>query len=285
MSMQKRVFISEIKSIDEKEFTMTAAISTDTIDRSREVLDPEGVDLTNYKKNPVVLWAHDYSKLPIGKALWVKRDGKTILSKMKFASTDFAQEVFQLYKEGILKAFSVGFIPKQTEYAKYDPDEDQEKSKKKPRATYKKWELLEYSAVPVPANPDAIALAVQKGFLKSDTLKKAMEDFDESEEKEQPLQEFDNEEKQSPEVIEETNKEEDPIQKKEDGLGELLAENEQLKQQLEAKEKETSDLKYRVFSLLQEKQKKSLEITDAEILRKAEEIFTGVIRRYTGKVN
>ena len=280
MSIQKRVFISEIKSIDEKEMTMTAAISSDTMDRTREVLDPEGIDLTNYRKNPVVLWAHDYSLPPIGKAIWVKRDGKNILSKMKFASTDFAQEIFQLYKEGILKAFSVGFIPKQTEYAKYNPDEDPDKAKKKPRATYKKWELLEYSAVPVPANPDAIALAVQKGFLKSDSLKKAMEDEAKTVESEELLQEF-NDEEPAPaiEEVKEQPKEEG------NGLEDLLADNAILREQVEAKDKEITDLKYKVFSLLEKKQQKPSEITDQDILRKAEEVFIGVIRSHTGKVS
>jgi phage head maturation protease len=46
---------------------------------------------------------------------------------------------------------------------------------RKPKRTYKKWELLEYSAVPVPANPDALSLAVQRGFLKNETIKSLIE--------------------------------------------------------------------------------------------------------------
>lgn len=171
MSILKKVFTSEIKAIDERENTLTAYISTDTIDRMREVLDPAGVDVSNYRKNPIVLWAHNYDMPPIGKALWLKRDGNGILSKVKFASTAFAQEIFQLYKEGFLKAFSVGFIPKEKEYAK----EEDKDNPKKPRLTYKKWELLEYSAVPVPANPDALALAIQKGILKTEAIKESIE--------------------------------------------------------------------------------------------------------------
>jgi HK97 family phage prohead protease len=174
MSILKKVFTSEIKAIDEKENTLTAYISTDVVDRMKEILDPTGIDVSNYRKNPVVLWAHNYDQPPIGKALWIKRDGNGILSKVKFASTEFAQEIFQLYKDGFLKAFSVGFIPTESEWQKYDNDIDKN-DPKKPRRIFKKWELLEYSAVPVPANPEALALAIQKGILKTDSIKESIE--------------------------------------------------------------------------------------------------------------
>ena len=165
MELLKRVFDGEIKEIDKGERTLTAYVSTNARDRMDEVLDPAGVDLTKFKKNPVVLFAHDYSSPPIGKALWIKKDGDGILSKVQFANTAFAEEIFQLYQGGFMKAFSVGFIPK--DYT----DGDGEKS---PRRTYNKWELLEYSAVPVPANPEALALSIQKGILTDKHLKELM---------------------------------------------------------------------------------------------------------------
>ncbi len=165
-NMLKRVFNSEIKGVDVAERTLTAYVSTNARDRMDEVLDPEGVDLTKFKKNPIVLFAHDYGSPPIAKALWIKKDGDGILSKMQFATTERAEEIFSLYKDGFMKAFSVGFIPK--EYTDGDGN-------KSPRRTYNKWELLEYSAVPVPANPEALALAISKGILKDEGLKKMFE--------------------------------------------------------------------------------------------------------------
>ena len=55
-------------------------------------------------------------------------------------------------KEGILKAVSIGFIPK-------------ERDENNP-AIITKSEMLELSVVPVPANPNALALAIGKGFSK-----------------------------------------------------------------------------------------------------------------------
>ena len=44
----------------------TFAGSADTVDRVGDVVE-QNWDLENYKKNPVLLYAHDYSQLPIGR--------------------------------------------------------------------------------------------------------------------------------------------------------------------------------------------------------------------------
>lgn len=168
MDMQKIVFNSELREIDPNERTITALVSTAAIDRMDEVLDPEGADLKNYRKNPVVLWAHTYDMPPIGKALWIKNSKEGLLSKVKFAPTAFADEIFELFKGGFLKAFSVGFLPR-----KWETPETKGKSDKQARRVYTDWELLEYSAVPVPANPEALALAMQKGILHDPTIIKS----------------------------------------------------------------------------------------------------------------
>lgn len=272
MSILKKVFTSEIKGIDEKEMTLTAYISTSTRDRMNEVLDPEGADLSNYKKNPVVLWAHDYSAPPIGKALWTKRDGEGVISKVKFASTAFAQEIFQLYKEGFLKAFSVGFMPKQTE------DGDGEK---KPRRTYKKWELLEFSAVPVPANPDALSLAIQKGILKTDSLKDSMGAWKDAEGEIEATAPQEEAPKEEP-VAEEPPPEE-PV--KESGLDDLMAENKLLQDKIDAQAKEITALNYKIYELLNKKSEAKLpDITADALANMVGEVVGKAIRKIQGKV-
>lgn len=258
--MNKKVFISDIKGIDEKEFTMTATISSNAKDRQGEVLEPKGVDLKNYLKNPVVLWAHDYSLPPIGKALWVRRDGDTVVSKVQFAKTPFAQEIFQLFKEGFLKAFSVGFMPKEW------TDGDGQKT---PYRTYSKWEMLEYSAVPVPANPEAIALAMSKGILRDPTLIKAFEVVEE-----ELVQEFNHE------VVEEKIEE-----AKGTGLEELIADNTHLKEQVGALETENNELRFKLYGALETKQTKPSEITVEKLESKALELLNGVIRKHQGKLD
>ena len=169
--MIKKQYLSKAE-VDDEERTVTAVISTDIVDRDKEVLLPKGVDFEKYEKNPVVLWAHEYSATPIARSLWLKKGYKGITAKIKFALTDKAEEVYQLFKGGFLKAFSVGFLPTKSHEPK--PDE----IKKRPewaeaRRIIDEWELLEFSAVPVPANPDALAVAVKskKVELSENTIK------------------------------------------------------------------------------------------------------------------
>lgn len=129
-------------------FEVTA--STADVDRDGEIIDPKGWDIANYLKNPVILYAHDYTSLPIGKAESVKIGGDGLYISGRFASPEanpMAQKVRLLYEEGILNAVSVGFIPKLRE-----------------GNTITKAELLELSFVPVPSNPNALAMALSKGL-------------------------------------------------------------------------------------------------------------------------
>lgn len=164
---------------DSDERTVTAIISTGTVDREKEVLVPKGMDFEAYMKNPVVMWAHDYWGEPIGRSLWMKKGRKEIKAKIKFAETEQAEQVYQLFKGGFMSAFSVGFIPLK------DHKPTEEEIKEKPewvdvRRVYDKWELLEFSAVPVPANPEALAVAVKTKELNlSDELKDQL-DVDDS---------------------------------------------------------------------------------------------------------
>lgn len=270
MDKMFKVFNTEIRGIDEKERTLTALVSTDAIDRMGEVLSPDGADLKQFKKNPVVLWAHNYSHPPIGKALWIKKTAEGILSKVQFAATEFAQEVFQLYKDGFMKAFSVGFIPKKWD----DGDEKKEISR-----TYNEWEMIEYSAVPVPANPEALALAFQKGVLKNNEIinefKKAVDEQDSEEENENQKPENKNmldELKTLHEDINTKNTEIDNYKQAIKDLGESIA-----------------DLKFRLYQAVQPKETKKekdlSEMTGGEITKIAKDEIARVIRQITGKVS
>jgi len=273
MKQLNKVFSTQIKALDEKEQTLTALISTNAVDRMDEVLDPKGVELKHFKNNPVVLWAHDYEKQPIGKALWTKRSGEGIMSKIKFAPTALGKETFELYKEGFLNAFSVGFIPK--------AHEDKEiEGQSWPRRTFTKWELLEFSAVPVPANPEALALAMQKGMIKSPELIKAMEkpyDVDEPN-----IKTIDKE----PSGSESENKKEIKIEEEDvTGLEDLIADNEILTKNLAEVRKELKEYKYKYYSAVKQNQKIVSEISEKNLAEKTAEVIIGEIRKLSGKLD
>jgi HK97 family phage prohead protease len=98
--------------------------------------------LTNYSKNPIILAYHDHTQ-PIGRAkgLFVDSNGLKIVADISSTAGD----VYKLIKEGILKAFSVGFRVKD---ADYDSATD--------IFVIKDVELYEVSVVSVPANQDSL---------------------------------------------------------------------------------------------------------------------------------
>lgn len=161
---QRKIFNCEIKEVNDQEYTMWAVASTEVPDRMGDIIEAAGWELESYKANPVVLWAHDYSMPPIGKSVDVKVEGGKLYLKIQFAveEDDFAGKIFRLYKGGYLRAFSVGFIPKEREAIRSEPDENGYQRLLGYR--FKRQELLENSAVPVPANPEALALAAKAGI-------------------------------------------------------------------------------------------------------------------------
>jgi HK97 family phage prohead protease len=132
--------------LERKEGEIYGVASTETIDRQGEVIKQDGWELDNFKSNPVLLVSHNYQEFPIGKATEIKVEGGRLVFRAVFSqTTQKAIEAYSLIKEGILNAFSVGFIPRE-----YDDENGN---------IITKAELLEISLVPVPANPEAVVLA------------------------------------------------------------------------------------------------------------------------------
>lgn len=170
MTIEKKHFAAvEFKEFDDDDLSFVAYASKETVDRDGELVKSSAWDLEDFRKNPVVMLAHDYSKLPIGKSLWEKMTPDGLKFKPKFANTTTGREVYQLYKEGILNAFSVGFIPVEWE--------DGKKSGSKAHRVYTKAKLLEVSCVAVPSCPDALVERVAKGMIKDGSLKKAFDEI------------------------------------------------------------------------------------------------------------
>ena len=148
---------------EESDRVVRFVASDETPDRVGDVIEVSGWNLTNYKKNPVVLWGHDSNNTPpIGKAVNVRRgigpDGKpALLPSIEFAPKEahpFAETVYQLTKGGFLNAVSVGFMPRSTKAI--SDAERQDLGMPKYGMFYDSADLLEISVVSVPANPSAL---------------------------------------------------------------------------------------------------------------------------------
>lgn len=126
-------------------------ISTDSVDRYGDTVAVDGWDLKAYKKNPVVLWAHNSSILPVGKAPKTSIEDGKLKSTAEFTPAGmhpFNDTVYDMYKQGFLNATSVGFIP--TKWV-FSEDKDRRYG-----MDFMEQELLEFSCVPVPANSEAL---------------------------------------------------------------------------------------------------------------------------------
>lgn len=156
------------KALDIEAGIFEAMISTESVDRQGDIVRATGGKLENYLKNPVVLWAHDYSKPPVARALSVEIiPGAGIKATFQFPEWGInpdADVVRRLWAAGFLNATSIGFIPLDAKPISGKADDWWSPQE------YVSWELLEFSIVPVPANQEALRLAaksLQEQIVKS----------------------------------------------------------------------------------------------------------------------
>lgn len=155
----------EIKATGANNRVLKFVGSTAMRDRYGDEVAVEGWDTKNYKRNPVFLWAHRRDLLPIGRAVNVVQDGEKLKFDIEFAPADineFAEQVFQHYQQGFLKGVSVGFQSHKSERFDETSEEELKRRKTKPDVwpgkKFLKQELLELSACPVGANPEALIM-------------------------------------------------------------------------------------------------------------------------------
>ena len=99
---------------DEAARSIRFTITTGTMDRERDVINPAGWKVEQYLKNPIVLWAHDYRNLPIARSRELIVTERGLSSVAEFPAKGvhpFADTVYDLLKGGFLNATSVGFAP------------------------------------------------------------------------------------------------------------------------------------------------------------------------------
>lgn len=159
----KALWKAYVREVTKNGRLIGAVGSTDAIDRYGEIVDQNSWQLDNFRKNPVMLWAHNLTfgedRPPIGRIEPVEvRDGNLIFDAQMDMDDEFAAMIHGKYMKKVLNAFSVGFIPHRVERVS---DESQPQL----RAILKDNELLEISAVPVPANPQALMSLRQQNFM------------------------------------------------------------------------------------------------------------------------
>lgn len=154
--MNKTYTDANVEKASSKDADFMAIASTPTEDRHGEIVSVDGWDLKAFKKNPVLLWAHDHTQPAVGHAtrVWVEGKGKRaklMIEGVINDATELSRAMKQLVKDGVIKTMSVGFRALEMEGNEFTQQE-----------------LLEVSFVNVPANSQAMITAYKsladKGF-------------------------------------------------------------------------------------------------------------------------
>ena len=159
MNHKKRSFSTEIKARTSS--TTTVIASTPTPDRYSDIVaGGDEWQLEKYRANPVVQFGHRYDIPPVGRTekLTTDKDGNLVATiRWDDSPTNpLGQTVASQFRDGFLSAVSVGFQPGESiARNKLPPDHPAHGEK---GMYFTKNQLLEISAVPVPANGEALAL-------------------------------------------------------------------------------------------------------------------------------
>lgn len=166
------------KTIDMEKRTMVATLAAPVLCHSKTVLWPDGIGLSTYQTNPIVLWSHMNFLPPIGKNVWIKHSSGSLVGKTQFAKRPASHEgewladvILDLYDQDILRAVSVG-VRTDEQFFGDDITKDQRKLSgvKDADRFVAKSELLEYSCCTVPLNPGALRHAMDSGLELSDPI-------------------------------------------------------------------------------------------------------------------
>lgn len=148
------------KAVEVKDRVFRVVISDETLDRHDTVIKLDGWHFDNYRKNPVVLFQHaswtsdpDYVVAKCIK-LWVEK--KQVWAEVEFepeGQNEIADKLVNKLRFGSISATSVGFDPMQYGMGdtRIDPNEDDN------IFYFREQDLLEFSFVIIPSNPNAVS--------------------------------------------------------------------------------------------------------------------------------
>lgn len=113
------------------------------VDRDNEIVNTDNLLIDNYRNNPVICYNHDWD-LPIGTAIEITKNPSGLYVKAEIHKLTGLEYIFEGVVKGIIKTFSLGFVPHNYDYYEGDVLEITDA------------ELFEISLAPVQSNPGAI---------------------------------------------------------------------------------------------------------------------------------
>lgn len=146
MTLKRACTLMTVKSVNEDERIITGIASTPSPDRDGDIMEPEGA---KFRSDTPFLWQHDRSQ-PIGNCTpKMVKEGLQITAKLVKPTSDMPSqliarldEAWASIKAGLVRGLSIGFRP--IEYSFLDEG----------GIRFLSWDLLEVSAVTIPANAE-----------------------------------------------------------------------------------------------------------------------------------
>lgn len=127
------------------------------VDRDQEIVNIDGMDISAYQKNPVLLWGHEWNK-PCGKVISINKDGNGLFVKAEMQRLTGREADFENVLYGNVKSFSIGFIPMEYQYLEDAVEITQS-------------EMIELSIAPVQSNRSALFQVIGTKSLDIDNAK------------------------------------------------------------------------------------------------------------------
>lgn len=146
MKLDRACTLMTVKAVDEDKRVITGIASTPSPDRDGDILDSDGA---KFGSETPFLWQHDRSQ-PIGNCAAKRvKEGLQITAQLVKPTSDMPSqlvarldEAWASIKSGLVKGLSIAFKP--IKYAYLDSG----------GVHFIEWELLEVSAVTIPANAE-----------------------------------------------------------------------------------------------------------------------------------
>lgn len=146
MTLNRACTLMTIKAVNEDDRIITGIASTPSPDRDGDIMEPEGA---KFRSDTPFLWQHDRTQ-PIGSCTpKMVKEGLQITAKLVKPTPDMPSqlvarldEAWASIKSGLVKGLSIGFLP--IEYSYLDEG----------GIRFLSWDLLEVSAVTIPANAE-----------------------------------------------------------------------------------------------------------------------------------
>lgn len=168
----KKALLADSIQFEPGERAEVSVITTNSVDKSDEVVLPSGVNYDLYRRSGTVLWQHRQDLPPVASCTWIKTYHDSIRAKSTYpprAEPDpdrpwYIDQVWDMVLSGILRAKSIGFLPT-TPKREPTPAELESHPEWAGAGVWDSCTLVEYSLCAVGVNNESLVEAVNKKSL------------------------------------------------------------------------------------------------------------------------